>query len=78
VLTVAPITESDLPDFVELMEEMDRFYGVSQFEPVETRTVQVRAALFGSRPYAEALVARDGDRLVGLASYIRFSGQRSI
>jgi GNAT superfamily N-acetyltransferase len=69
VVTVAPITESDLPEFVELMEEMDRFYGVSQFEPVETRTAHVRTALFGDRPSAEALVARNDDRLVGLASY---------
>lgn len=69
MLTVAPITESDLPDFVELMEEMDRFYGVNQFDAVDTRIGQVRTALFGVRPDAETLVARDGDRLVGLASY---------
>ena len=69
MLTIAAIAEHDLPDFLELTEEMDRFYGVGEFEPVEARTAQVRAALFGSRPYAEALVARDGDRLLGLASY---------
>lgn len=58
-----------MADFVELMEEMNRYYGATQFEPVEVRTAQVREALFGSRPSAAALVARGDHRLLGLACY---------
>ena len=51
------------------MEEMDRFYGVTEFEPAKVRSAQVKARLFCDPPAAHVLLARDGDRIVGLASY---------
>ncbi|HEX9364352.1 MAG TPA: GNAT family N-acetyltransferase [Candidatus Dormibacteraeota bacterium] len=69
MLTVTPAAESDLPALVELFEEMDRFYGVTAFEPAETRQAQIQSVLFRDPPAAHMLLARDADRVVGLASY---------
>ena len=69
VITIAPLTEADLPAFVALMEEMDRFYGVTEFDPPEIRQAQVEAMLFRDAPAAQVLLARDGAQVVGLASY---------
>ncbi len=69
MLTVTPITESDLPAVVELLEEMDRFYGVTEFEPAEARKAQIRSLLFRGPPAAHVLLARDDDRVMGLAAY---------
>lgn len=68
-MTVAPISQADLPAFIELMEEMDRFYGVTEFEPAEIRVAQIKGMIFRDPPAAHVLLARDGDRLVGLVSY---------
>jgi GNAT superfamily N-acetyltransferase len=69
VTTISPLTEADLPAVVALMEEMDRFYGVTEFEPLEARQAQVNAALFRDHPAAHVLLACEGDQVVGLASY---------
>src|SRR4051812_35576957 len=57
------------PAIVALCEEMDRFYGAYRSEPYETRLRRVREGLFGEPPAARALLAWDGDRLVGMAAY---------
>jgi GNAT superfamily N-acetyltransferase len=61
------------PDSVEamawLLEEMDRFYGATEVEPLEHRVRQINEALFGSPPAAHVLLAWDDTRLVGLATY---------
>jgi GNAT superfamily N-acetyltransferase len=62
------MTPADVPAALELWTEMDRFYGESA-DSAEARIPQITDALFGFRPAAEALVARDGDRIVGLAGY---------
>lgn len=69
MITVTPLTEADLPALIDLMEEMDRFYGVTQFEPAEVRASHVKVMIFRDPPAAHVLLARDGDRVVGLASY---------
>jgi GNAT superfamily N-acetyltransferase len=61
------------PDHVEivalLLEEMDTFYGATEFEPIEERVAQIREALFGSVPAAQMLLAWEEQQLVGLATY---------
>jgi GNAT superfamily N-acetyltransferase len=52
-----------------LMEELDRHYGSTEFEPFEQRVEQISEALFGAVPAGAALLAWDDDQLVGLASY---------
>jgi len=52
-----------------LLEEMDRFYGATGTEPAAERERQIRDALFASPPAAYALLAFDGDQLVGMAAY---------
>ncbi len=59
----------DLPALVELLEEMDRFYGETEAEPTDVRLDQARQALFGATPAAHALVAADTDSMVGFATY---------
>jgi ribosomal protein S18 acetylase RimI-like enzyme len=54
---------------VALLEEMDRFYGTTEMEPLDIRTRQVHQALFGNPPAAYALLAWDKEHLVGIASY---------
>jgi GNAT superfamily N-acetyltransferase len=69
VLVIAPATKDDLPALIDLFEEIDRFYGdVTEGTALE-RMDQVNAVLFGEPPKAMALLAKDGDQLVGMASY---------
>ena len=53
----------------ELAEEMDRFYGASESEPLELRIRQINEALFSDPPSAYALLAWDDGQLAGFASY---------
>ena len=69
MLTATPATEQDLPAIADLLEEMDRFYGVTEFEPAEERVKQIQAMVFRDPPAAHVLLARDDSRVVGLASY---------
>jgi GNAT superfamily N-acetyltransferase len=59
----------DVHALADLMEELDRFYGVTRFDPVEDREEQIRQALFGARPAGYVLLARDGLEPVGMAAY---------
>lgn len=52
-----------------LLEEMDRFYDVTEFESFDRRTAQVHEALFGDVPTVYALLAWNAADLVGMASY---------
>ena len=52
-----------------LMEEMDRFYGATEIEPLDSRARQIADALFSDPPAAYALLAWDGEQLVGFAAY---------
>lgn len=54
---------------VTLFEELDQFYGETEFEPVEDRVRQITEALFGVPPAAYALLAWEGGKLVGAACY---------
>jgi GNAT superfamily N-acetyltransferase len=69
MVEVTAATETDVPAIAALLEEMDRFYGVMEFEPAPERERQIRSLLLGERPAGCVLLAHEGERLVGLASY---------
>lgn len=66
-VTAAGPRDTDV--IVDLIDELDRFYGVTDIEARATRVSQIKAALFDSPPAAHGLLAWDGQRLVGLATY---------
>ena len=69
MLAITPAQPDDLPAIADLLEEMDRFYGVTEFESAPERIAQIKALIFHDPPAAHVLLARDDDRVVGLASY---------
>lgn len=66
-ITVARPEDSEA--LAELAEEMDRFYGATRVEPIETRLKQINDALFDDIPIAYSLLAWEESRLVGFATY---------
>lgn len=52
-----------------LLEDLDRYYGTTEFEPFDQRVAQIRDALFGEVSAASALLAWHDADLVGMASY---------
>lgn len=69
MIVVAPAEPGHAEPLAELAADMSRFYGVTEVEPLEVRLRQIRESLFGDPRSAYALLAWDGGRLVGLASY---------
>jgi GNAT superfamily N-acetyltransferase len=69
VLSVTPATRHDAPAIAELLDEIDRFYGATDIDPVGRRAAQIEAALFRDQPVAYVLLARDSDKVVGMAAY---------
>jgi GNAT superfamily N-acetyltransferase len=67
--TIVPAEPADTEALANLAEEMDRFYGATEVEPMEVRRKQIKEALFDDPPSAYALLARSDDRLTGFASY---------
>ncbi|WP_335940284.1 cyclophane-containing RiPP N-acetyltransferase HaaN [Streptomyces sp. PTD5-9] len=69
-VTIRPADRRDIVAVAELIEEIERFYGSTEIQPLEERHSQVEEALFGSPPLASALLVEDGaGNLVGLAAY---------
>ncbi|MEU9460454.1 cyclophane-containing RiPP N-acetyltransferase HaaN [Streptomyces sp. NPDC048312] len=69
-VTIRPADRLDIVAVAELIEEIERFYGSTEIQPLEERHSQVEEALFGSPPLASALLVEDGTgNLVGLAAY---------
>ncbi|MEU0804421.1 cyclophane-containing RiPP N-acetyltransferase HaaN [Streptomyces sp. NPDC005970] len=69
-VTIRPADKGDILALAELIEEIERFYGSTQFQPLTERQSQVEQALFGSPPMASALLVEDEtDGLAGLAAY---------
>jgi GNAT superfamily N-acetyltransferase len=69
VVVVAPAEPHHVDALAALLEELDRHYGTTEFEPLEQRVTQIRDALFGPVPAAFALLAWHETDLVGMASY---------
>ncbi|MFI1162251.1 cyclophane-containing RiPP N-acetyltransferase HaaN [Streptomyces sp. NPDC020801] len=69
-VTIRPADKRDIGAVAELIEEIERFYGSTDIQPLEERRSQVEEALFGSPPLASALLVEDrnGD-IVGVAAY---------
>jgi GNAT superfamily N-acetyltransferase len=67
--TVTHAEPGDIDALARLAEEMDRFYGATEVEPLEARVRQIGEALFQDPPSAHALLARDNGMLAGFASY---------
>ncbi|KPM56209.1 hypothetical protein ACG83_08620 [Frankia sp. R43] len=68
-ISVAPATLDDAEDLAALMEELDTYYQAPPVEELAVRVAQIQRLLFGPTPVASVLLARDGARLVGMASY---------
>jgi ribosomal protein S18 acetylase RimI-like enzyme len=69
-VTIRPAEKRDAVVVAELIEEIERFYGSTEVQPLQERTVQVEQALFGSPPLASALLVEDdAGVVVGMAAY---------
>lgn len=69
IFVVRPAVSDDMPGLLDLMAELDRFYGDLDIAPDGERAAGVSAALFGEPASSRALVAVAGDELVALATY---------
>lgn len=69
MIAVRPATTADVDQLLKLTEEMDRFYGATEFDDLELRRRQLHEALFSDTPAAKALVAVDQETAVGFAAY---------
>ena len=69
MVTVAQAESMHAEALAELAEEMARFYGAPQPDPLELRIRQINESLFADPPSAYAILAWDGGRLVGFAAY---------
>ena len=61
MITVSTAQPGDVPAIVGLLEELGRYYGVTETETRGRRMGQVSGMLFGSPPTAYVLLARDAD-----------------
>lgn len=68
-VTVTAATPENVPAILTLLEEMDQFYGDATAGTAEERADQLGQALFGDPPMAYALVAAEGEDVVGIASW---------
>jgi GNAT superfamily N-acetyltransferase len=59
-------SESDVEAIARLLGEIEHYYG-GDYTPGNAD--EIRDALFGERPAATCLIARDGDSVLGMASY---------
>lgn len=79
-LSLTPVTRGDVPALLGLILELARFERL-EHEVVATETL-LEDALFGPGRNAEAVIARDGDTLVGFAlwfhNFSTFLGRRGL
>jgi len=59
-------TEADTETIATILGEVEAYYGSKDTPAGQS---QIRTALFGPSPVATVLLARDGDDVLGLASY---------
>lgn len=67
--TISPAAEADVPALLTMIRELAEFERLAH--EVETSADLLRAALFGERPVAAALLARTVDTAAGYAVYYR-------
>lgn len=66
---MSPAEPGDATAIAELLEELGRFYGAGEPEPIDRRVGQINEAIFADPPAAYVLLAREGGRVAGLAAY---------
>ncbi len=66
-IQITPASESDIPLILSFIKEFAKYVRLSQ-EVAATEEI-LRQALFGSRRYAEVLIARQDDRPAGFAIF---------
>jgi GNAT superfamily N-acetyltransferase len=69
VTVVTAVRPEHVEALAALAEEMDRFYGATELEPLDLRLKQTNDALFANPPSAHALLAWNDSQAVGFASY---------
>ena len=69
MIVVRPAEINDVIAMADLLEELERFYGAVETEPLDQRVRGIEEALFGTPVAAFALLAWDDATLAGLASY---------
>jgi GNAT superfamily N-acetyltransferase len=69
VTSLRKATDDDIPAIVDIVEELDRFYGATDFDDVDNRRQFVANLLFGAAPVAYVLLAEDDDSVVAMATY---------
>jgi GNAT superfamily N-acetyltransferase len=69
VITIIPAESAHADALAALAEEMDRFYGATEVEPLDLRRRQINESLFADPPSAHCLLAWDDERMVGFAAY---------
>lgn len=69
-VNISVADKNDIPAIVDLLGEVDEFYGDDTAEGLEERADKVTSVLFGKEPAAYALLARaEGGQAIGFASY---------
>ncbi|MGZ2356096.1 GNAT family N-acetyltransferase [Streptomyces sp. 372A] len=69
-MTVRPARRDDVPSLATLIEEIERFYGATDIQPLAERRAQIEESLFAPVPLAQVLLADPGDgTLAGMAAY---------
>jgi GNAT superfamily N-acetyltransferase len=66
-LRIEQATEADVPLLLKLIRSLAEYERLS--DRVFATEESLRASLFGERPYAEAIIAYEGDKPVGYAIY---------
>ncbi|MBR7825802.1 GNAT family N-acetyltransferase [Actinospica sp. MGRD01-02] len=69
MITLTAASPEDAAQLAGLMDELEQFYGGTPTESLDEKVAQISEALFADRPAAEAMLAWDGDKLAGFASY---------
>jgi GNAT superfamily N-acetyltransferase len=69
LITLADATPDDADAIAALWAELTEFYGGAPHGTADERAAQVRAVLAADPPLARLLLAREGPRLAGFASY---------
>lgn len=69
-VAIRPAGNRDVLAVAEMIEEIERFHGSTEIQPLAERQAQVEEALFGAPPMASALLAEDkAGGIAGLAAY---------
>jgi GNAT superfamily N-acetyltransferase len=71
-MIIRPAGVADLDLLAAVTEEMERYYGGTEIEPLDLRRGQIREALFGEVPVGRVLLAIDeyaADVALGFAAY---------